>query len=315
MTRYVSMTIVTAVLLTCGCARSYSAKFPYGRSIDRHNFVSTPHLPLTVTLKDTVTGEELLRIDVPVYKQLIIDLEHKKDWNATLTPALPAEYCTWDVVDSGRNIAANIKGQLRNRLDLPGNPVILKVDVREAESATQVASGSYQPVAPSGQAEPTYQPVESTGPATTSGARPATATDTGPVVATKPTRTVSITQKPALDRHEWTSTKAKPLSVAIVNTTNDTNELSLDIPPGKKLVMDLFGQTNSTRATSVSWQIVDASATAPKTLANTKDLSGQPMILRVAQRPSMEDDAGVTPKYTPVTPIPADGSDLQDVLE
>lgn len=347
MMRHALFMLLAVVLLTGGCARSYSAKFPYGRSIDRHNFVSTPDLPLTVTLKDTITGEELLRVDVPVYKQLIIDLEHKKDWNATLTPALPAETCTWDVVDAGRNIAAQWDGKLKNRMNLPGNPVILKVDIRETESATQIASNQYKPVAPTDSGQPQYQPVGPATPAPTPPAPPAPApaqptqpdaTSSGPAVGSQPavtsgqptytpppvkvSETIAVTRQPALDRHEWVSTKARPLTVSIVNTTSDANELSLDVPPGKKLVIDLYGEAKTTRATGADWQIIDAEATAPQKLENTQALSGQPIIFRVAQRPSMEDDASSSapaPKYTPVespaTPAPAPGGDLEDALE
>jgi len=158
MTRTFALVAITLIATLVGCA-----KFPYGMSLDRHNFISTPHQPLTVSIKDTITGEELLRVDVPIYKQLLIDFEHKHDWTPAQGPALPAEVVHWEVIDADRLMAGGPSGILKNRLDLPGNPVKIVVDVREAESLA--AAPTYQPAGTdtsgsSGPAAPTYQPVE-----------------------------------------------------------------------------------------------------------------------------------------------------------
>jgi len=41
-------------------------------SIDRHVYVSRPHTPKTVSLVNTVTGETLWSVEVPVGRQLVV---------------------------------------------------------------------------------------------------------------------------------------------------------------------------------------------------------------------------------------------------
>jgi hypothetical protein len=72
-------------LAMTGC----STGFPYAGSFDRHSFVSTDTVPLTFVLRDTTAGAELLRIDIPVRKKLVVDLEHKHDYVGAMTSALP----------------------------------------------------------------------------------------------------------------------------------------------------------------------------------------------------------------------------------
>ena len=171
MMRLFSIAMLAGVLLLgSGCVR-----FPYGYSGDRHNFVSTEHQPLSLALTDTVTGETLWTLDVPVGKMAVIDLEHKTDWVPAQSPALPAEKIYWDLFDPGA-----ILGSLRHEQALSGRPVILKVTVREDQtpagdgaaspmvSAAMPAAprnGPATPVAPAADGDPNVPAAVPPGPA------------------------------------------------------------------------------------------------------------------------------------------------------
>jgi outer membrane biosynthesis protein TonB len=173
------------------------AKFPYGMSLDRHNFISTPHQPLTVSVKDTITGEELLRVDIPVYKQLLIDFEHKHDWTPAQTPGLPAESVTWEIIDADRLMAGGmIGGDLKNRLELPGNPVKIVVDVRDDESVAGVPT--YQPAGTAATASdtPKYKPVEAQPDPQPDPQPAATNPKRGPAIKTYPDQDAKPATKP-----------------------------------------------------------------------------------------------------------------------
>ena len=127
MKRFALIGIVTLMTLA-GC----STKFPYGTSWDRHNFVSTAHMPLTLTLVDTVTGDTVWSLDIPVGKQAVVDFEHTEDWTAGQSPAVPPNSMRWQVLDLDSAVA-----NLENKQPLNGNPVLLKVSVRELAQATE----------------------------------------------------------------------------------------------------------------------------------------------------------------------------------
>lgn len=168
------LTILTA---TTGCLTS---RFPYYGSYDRHNFASTATTPLNVTLKDVITGENVLDIDVPVRQMLVIDLEHQEDYTAGIYNAYPAEKVFWEILPVG----TVFPGLLANEMKLTGNPVLLKVTVREPTPG-EGGMPTYQPTEkPTNGGSPSYTPQ---GPATREvGDEPATAptqpemqTDTG----------------------------------------------------------------------------------------------------------------------------------------
>ncbi len=186
MSRTIGLITLAALLIVTGCARSHSAKFPYGRSIDRHNFMSTPDMPLSVSIKDTISGEELLRVDVPVYKQLILDFEHKHDWTPAQTPGLPAEYVTWQVVDAGRLLVGGVDGKLKNRMDLRGNPVIVKVDIRDHEPADGTPEYPSADDTPGDPVAPPDQPDDPQPQPRPAAEQPTNGTPRGPAVRTYP---------------------------------------------------------------------------------------------------------------------------------
>jgi len=170
MKRTIGLTgLLCLLIVVTGCI---SSRFPYMGSYDRHNFVSTTDMPLTVTLRDTVTGEDLINVDVPVGRMLVIDLEHKEDWTASQGNAMVAEKVAWEVLDVG----TIMPGFLANKMQLPGNAVMLKVTVRDAEP-TGKGKMDYQPVETGNGDSPAYTPQ---GPATREISEPETGTDTAP---------------------------------------------------------------------------------------------------------------------------------------
>lgn len=154
MKRGLAMSALALALAATGCV-----KFPYGSSIDKHNFVSTPSRPLTISVEDALTRDELLRIDVPVGKKLVIDFGHKTDWSGGPSSAMSAETVRWQVLPPGKTF----KGQLRNEMALSGNPVRMKVTIREPQSMIDADAPDYQPTGagprPEG-AGPRYQPSD-----------------------------------------------------------------------------------------------------------------------------------------------------------
>lgn len=152
------LAILTIVLLigAAGCT-----KFPYGASFDRHNFLSTPSRPLTVSIEDALTREELVRIDVPIGKKVVIDFDHEIDWSAGPSSAMPAEEVRWEVFPPNKKMS----GPLRNKMVLSGNPVRMKVTVREPQSMEDLTEPDYQPSEGGGEARPSergprYQPAD-----------------------------------------------------------------------------------------------------------------------------------------------------------
>ena len=170
MNRIVCTIAVALVLFVAGCKTS----FPYGASLDRHNFLSTPSNPLSLALEDAITGEELLRIDVPVGKMLVIDFERRVDWAPAQTPGLPAHRVEWDIVEPDRVV----KAYLSNGMDLPGNPVRMRMLHHAPVSVADANLPRYQPQGgrtgggPAVQSQPEY--IEQGGGPDDAGARPAT---------------------------------------------------------------------------------------------------------------------------------------------
>lgn len=112
---------ITAALT--GCA----TPFPYGASYDRHAYASDQYLPKTVYVKDSVTDQLLMKCEVPVGQELIIDFDHKTDTSSSLTVSSPAEKVRWTVVETGTRFSF-----MNNEQELSGNPPIIYVELRPA---------------------------------------------------------------------------------------------------------------------------------------------------------------------------------------
>ena len=163
MKRTALLLLTFALLTAAGCG---TANMTYVMSLDRHSFLSTPSLPLTFVLRDTVEGKELLRIDIPVNKTLVVDLDHDTTWIPNQGGASPATKIYWEIVDSD----SFITGLLSNHQDLPGNDVMMKLEVRPRESVALAKTPAYQPTASAARLtesspapapqSPVYQPAE-----------------------------------------------------------------------------------------------------------------------------------------------------------
>lgn len=131
-----SLLLVAALAATTAC----SASFPYGRSMNRHNFVSTHHIPLRLELVDTVNGETVWSLDVPAGKQAVVEFENPDTWNASQRGAMPANEVRWELMDPDAKFA-----DLDRSKELSGRPVLLKVHHRELSpeiDGTGVASSA-----------------------------------------------------------------------------------------------------------------------------------------------------------------------------
>ncbi len=116
--------IALALLLTTGCTKT---QWPYGGSKNRHAFLSTHATPITVLVVDTYTGDELLNVDIPIGRELIIDFD-PDNFTYHQAPAPPPSSVSWQVVHPNDWFAP---GGLENKMQLPGNPVRIEVKIRE----------------------------------------------------------------------------------------------------------------------------------------------------------------------------------------
>ncbi len=130
-----------ALMITAtGCSKGG----PYGMSWDRHEFQSSVTLPKTIIIRDTTAGEDLIRIDIPVRKKLVIDFEHQHTWITTQTGAHPAESVSWQLIDPSD--WQPIVGKLKHRMELSGNNVIIKQVIRDTADVPTAAAAPRNPV-------------------------------------------------------------------------------------------------------------------------------------------------------------------------
>ena len=139
-----------------GAVAACSASFPYGMSLDRHNFTSSHHLPKRVKLVDTTNGETVWSLDVPVGKKAVVDFETDSTWNASLRGAFPASKVYWDVMPPDTKLA-----KLEHSKELSGRPVRLEQEIRELDSAVDgpEAEGSNANGGSAGSKQPTPKPA------------------------------------------------------------------------------------------------------------------------------------------------------------
>ncbi len=93
---------MAAAFALAGCSYSPGGA---GASNDVHTYVSTSHLPTTVSVLDTRTGEKTLTVEVPVGQQLVLSFHDHDDDEATGRANL-----NWALMPAG-----NSWGSLSNR--------------------------------------------------------------------------------------------------------------------------------------------------------------------------------------------------------
>lgn len=147
----VAAVAVAGLVALTGCAANVN--FPYWASLDKHNFVSTPNMPLTLTLVNSNTGQTVWSLDVPVGKMAVVDFDGDARWTPAQTPGMPADKIQWDLFDPGDRI-----GTLDYEKELDGGPVVLKVSVR----STEVEPGPGEPAESAEEAKSADEPDQPT---------------------------------------------------------------------------------------------------------------------------------------------------------
>lgn len=105
--RMLLLSIVAAGLAASGCVGYH----PGGnmQSEDTFTYWSTPHMPHTVTLVDTRSGEQLWTYEIPVGKQLVM-----KFYKDTTPDAHLSDSMRWEIMDVEKT-----GGRLTNVLPVP----------------------------------------------------------------------------------------------------------------------------------------------------------------------------------------------------
>ncbi len=124
--------IAIALTLTVGCSR------------DRHEVNSTPHLPATMVVIDTVGGETLWSMDVPAGQRLVYDFNYTNSNPEVLrAPNTPPTTMNWWLYPS--HAQSNYQNYSKSKaldsgtVELPGTPIRTEVFFRKSETATSRA--------------------------------------------------------------------------------------------------------------------------------------------------------------------------------
>ncbi|MBL8764165.1 MAG: hypothetical protein JNM07_07840 [Phycisphaerae bacterium] len=128
-----------------------------GMSIDQYTYWSTTHMPQTVTVVDTRTGQALWTCEIPVGQELV--LKFSKNERIDDDPVYP-DRMTWDVLPLGRESAP-----LTHHMFVPPyHARLVKVELRKspelspAMAAKPAESGVTQPVPTPAAAAPATTP-------------------------------------------------------------------------------------------------------------------------------------------------------------
>lgn len=106
-------------------------------SLDSHSYMSTPTLPMTVTIVDTTTGESLWALDVPVDQKLRVrfyDEREPRDATGNRTAMM-----RWELTGPDKK-----SGKLRNETAVP-KAHSRRIDVTLREIPEYASSGAYVP--------------------------------------------------------------------------------------------------------------------------------------------------------------------------
>ncbi len=137
----VSRVAVAGLCLGVGLGAGLSGCIGYSpggnmASNDEYTYWSTPHLPQTVTLIDTRTGEKIWTYEIPVGKQLVMHFYTDEYPGANFTDSM-----RWDIMDVETSF-----GHMKNEMPVPGH-FARRVDVEvrpspeAAPPSTTTASG------------------------------------------------------------------------------------------------------------------------------------------------------------------------------
>ncbi|MEM1107806.1 MAG: hypothetical protein AAGH99_03860 [Planctomycetota bacterium] len=118
-----------AVLVFTGCSQ------------DRHVYRSTAIAPKSVSLVSVESGNTLWTKNIPVGEQLLLDFSRKnKGGEEYSSPEIPADKVTWETwsLDAIAQYGSKMKGGKKidsGKVDLPGQEIIIKVDILDPEVA------------------------------------------------------------------------------------------------------------------------------------------------------------------------------------
>jgi hypothetical protein len=119
--------------------------FALGCSRDKHEVNSTHHMPATLQIIDTLNGQTVWSMDVPVGQRLIYDFDYDNAAPEFMkSPNAPANRMKWWTVPS--YVQGNYNSySTRHKTDggtveLPGTPILAKVVYHESTRATQPRS-------------------------------------------------------------------------------------------------------------------------------------------------------------------------------
>lgn len=109
-------------------------------SMDQHVYVSRPYQPMTVTLRDTRTGQEFWSTDVPVGKKLVVRFADSGGTKDLYTPAL----MHWALMAEDGDI---VSSRLSNSLPVPPSDArrlepMLRTGPELPESMVQATKGT-----------------------------------------------------------------------------------------------------------------------------------------------------------------------------
>lgn len=118
-----------AVLVFTGCSQ------------DRHVYRSTAVAPKSVSIVSVETGNTLWTKNVPIGEQLLLDFSRNgkggEEWSS---PNIPADKVVWETwtLDSIARYGSKMKGGKKTdngKVDLPGQAIMIKVDILDPEVA------------------------------------------------------------------------------------------------------------------------------------------------------------------------------------
>lgn len=120
-----NLLLVAAMLMTVALG---------GCSQDKHEFVSTPELPTTVSLVNALRPTEVIwSKEVPVGHKLVLDFDREGEVEWAKVENLPATHLSWKIEQTGGDKDEIEKGEM----PLSGDPIQIRASYRKREGATK----------------------------------------------------------------------------------------------------------------------------------------------------------------------------------
>jgi hypothetical protein len=135
--RFAATALLAAVLAMAGCW--YPGYRPGGpqASRDQYTYPSTVDTPQSVRLTNTVTGQTLWEVDIPIGKQLVVWFFDGQKTGDASNPSV----MRWEIMNLGHE-----SGDLDNAMPVPG-PGVRRVDTFTRTSPAGGGTASREPIA------------------------------------------------------------------------------------------------------------------------------------------------------------------------